>query len=99
MSLRYFKRHCDESRGDKYDFWGTSTWYFEVDDDGYAVRQLELYDAGVVLKYDERHPNDEFGGLSDQSIDFDVFAPFEIDRQSFEKTWLSELPRNVHELY
>ena len=85
MCLRYFRRRWNESRGDGHDSWGASNWYFEIGDDGYAVRQLEQYDSGAVLKYDETHLNDEFGGLADQPLDFDEFAPFEIDRMAFEK--------------
>lgn len=32
---RFFRRAWDESRGDRYDGWGTSDWYFELDDEGY----------------------------------------------------------------
>lgn len=41
MTNRYYKRRWEESRGDDHDDWGRSTWYFEVADDGYPVRQIE----------------------------------------------------------
>ncbi len=82
--MRYFKRRWDGPRGDEHDSWGGSIWYFEVGDDGYPVRQLEIYDGGAILKYDERHLDDEFGGLGDQSVDFEEFAPFEIEPRAFE---------------
>ncbi len=28
---KYYKRKWNEIRGDEYSSWGTSTWYFEVD--------------------------------------------------------------------
>jgi hypothetical protein len=92
--MRYFKRRWDESRGDEYDSWGASTWYFEVGDDGYAVRQLERYDHGEILKYDETHLDDEFGGLGEKALELDDFAPFEIDRQEFESVWSSSTAMN-----
>jgi hypothetical protein len=92
--LRYFKRRWDEPRGDKYDSWGLSTWYFEVGGDGYPTRQLEQYDGGASLKYDETYLEDEFGGLGDQALDLQEFAPFEIDGTAFEKAWASSVARN-----
>ncbi len=85
--MRYFKRRWDEARGDEYGSWGLSTWYLEVGDDDYPVRQVEQYDGGPILTYDKSHPHDEFGALSDQVIDLDEFKPFEIDRAAFEIAW------------
>ena len=92
--MRYFKRTWDESRGDEHDSWGASTWYFEVGDDGHPVRQLEIYDGGTILKYEEGHLDDEFGALGDQSLDFGEFAPFEIAAREFETAWASSTARN-----
>jgi hypothetical protein len=92
--VRYFKYRWDESRGDAYDSWGLSTWYLEVGDDGYPVRQLEQYDNGAVLKYDETHLGDEFGMLGDQALRFDDLAPFEIEKTAFENEWSAAIPRN-----
>lgn len=92
--MRYFKRRWEESRGDQYDEWGPSTWYFEVGSDGYAVRQVEQYDDGTVLKYDDDHANDELGGLADQPLDVAEFTPFEVDRAAFENAWASLRARN-----
>jgi hypothetical protein len=94
--LRYYKRRWDESRGDEHDEWGLSIWYFEVGDDGFPARQLQVYDGGPALKYDEAHLDDEFGGLGDQAIDLEEFAPFEIDGPAFETAWSSAVARNRH---
>jgi hypothetical protein len=93
-TLRYFKRRWDESRGDAHDAWGRSTWYLEVGDDGRPVRQLERYDAGVALKYDETHLDDEHGGLGDQPLDLEEFRAFEIDAATFEDAWSSSVALN-----
>ena len=92
--MRYFKRRWDESRGDEYDSWGGSTWFLEVSDDGYTVRQLEKYDGGAILKYDQTHRDDEFGGLGEKALDLEDFALFETDHATFEDTWVSSMARN-----
>lgn len=89
--MRCFKRDWDERRGDGLAGWGTSTWYFEVGDDRFVSRQLEVYANGRALKYDEGHPEDELGGLSESALDLegDGFLPFEITRAEFEAAWAS----------
>jgi hypothetical protein len=83
MTHRYYKRPWDESRGGAFDAWGRSLWYFEVDDDGYPVRQIEQYENGRVLRYDANHVEDEYGGLGDQPLDLPDFASFEITGKEF----------------
>jgi hypothetical protein len=58
------------------------------------VRQLEQYDSGDILKYDETHIEDEFGQLGEKALDLEDFAPFEIDQTAFEKVWSSSVARN-----
>lgn len=66
---KYFKRKWNETRGDEFDSWGTSTWYFEVDTDGYPTKQIELYENGNRLKYHNEKTFDDYGGLGDQALD------------------------------
>jgi len=40
--MRYFKFHWEESRGDAYDDWGASWWYFEVADDDMSNAKLQI---------------------------------------------------------
>ncbi|MEU4604888.1 hypothetical protein AB0F43_18055 [Kribbella sp. NPDC023972] len=84
---RYFRRRWNETRGDDHDDWGTSEWCFEVDDDGWVSRQIEVYDSGPTLRYDRAHVADEFGGLSEAPLPLDEFAPHEIPRDAFELAW------------
>jgi hypothetical protein len=84
---RHFKRRWDESRGDEFDGWGGSDWYFEVDDKGYPVRQVEKYDQGQVLKFGAGHDHDRFGGLGDQPLDLEEFSVFAISPDEFEAAW------------
>jgi hypothetical protein len=85
----YVKRHWNESRGDEHDAWGTSWWYFEADDKGRVLRQIEQYDSGVRLCYGEQHVGDEFGGLSDKPLDLSEPEYSAISPQDFEAIWQS----------
>jgi hypothetical protein len=43
--------------------WGECVRYVEIGDDRYAVRQVEVYSDGRVLRYDRSHWCDRFGQL------------------------------------
>ena len=83
----YFKRRWEEHPGDEHDSWGYSDWYFETDEHGDVLRQVEVYDHGPILRYGSHHPLDEYGGLSDQPIDLGDFDPFAISAEDFQKAW------------
>lgn len=85
----YVKRHWNETRGDEHDAWGTSWWYFEVDDAGRVLRQVEAYDAGMRLCYSEQHEEDEFGGLAEKPLDLSKLEYIVISSQEFESVWPS----------
>ncbi|WP_282042745.1 hypothetical protein [Winogradskyella flava] len=85
--MRYFKRKWNETRGDKYNSWGKSVWFFETDNNGEVLRQIEIYDNGKVLKYDNQNIEDEFGGLADQNLDLTEFIEFTIEKEEFENKW------------
>jgi hypothetical protein len=81
--VRYFKRKWDETRGDQYDSWGTSIYYFEVGSDGYPIRQIEIYENGNSLFYGPDKLFDDYGGLGDQALDLDEFSAYEINADEF----------------
>ena len=85
--MKYFKRNWNETRGDQYDSWGKSVWLFETDNNGEVLRQIEIYDNGKVLKYDNQNIEDEFGMLADQNIDLTEFTEFTIKKEEFENKW------------
>lgn len=85
--MNYYKRNWNETRGDQYDSWGKSIWYFETDDKGVVLRQVEAYENGKVLKYDNQNIEDEFSGLADQNLDLNEFVEFSIEKEEFENKW------------
>jgi hypothetical protein len=89
MMMRYFKAYWDESRGDKFDSWGCSWWYFETDDAGNVQRQLEKYENGVVLRYDHSHVEDEHGGLAEKPVFIEAIGVggSNITKSEFEQEW------------
>lgn len=90
VATRFFKRRWEQSRGDQYDAWGASTWFFEIEDDGYPVRQIEAYDRGPTLRYGPGHDEDEYGFLSYAQFEEDEdWARWEITPAEFEQAWAS----------
>ena len=85
--MKYFKRKWNETRGDQYHNWGTSTFFIETDDSGFPSRQIEKYDNGIVLKYGDKKTEDEFGMLGDQDLNLEEFGEFEISKTEFENEW------------
>ena len=91
--MRYFKQHWDDSLIDQ--DWGGVTYYGEYGDDGYATRQIEVFDKGIVLKYDEQHFQDNYGMLDDGAFQEDNIkitddpAVLEISQAEFERAWQS----------
>ncbi|WP_299892393.1 hypothetical protein [uncultured Lacinutrix sp.] len=85
--MNYYKRNWNETRGDQYDSWGKSIWYFETDNNGEVIRQIEAYENGKLLKYDNQNIEDEFGGLTYQNLDLTEFLEFSIEKEEFENKW------------
>ncbi len=89
MSNRYFKRPWSESRGDQFDYWGASTYFFEIEDSGAAIRQLVQYDKGPTLRYSTKRLEDAYGGLATVVVvdDETEWEEFEITADAFEEAW------------
>jgi hypothetical protein len=84
----FFKRHWDETTGDqKTDSWGTSFYYFETDTEGDVLKQIVVYDNGKILKYSHLHLEDEYGGLSEQTLDLTGNEYTPLSKNDFFKLW------------
>lgn len=100
-SLTQEKKYCkwfwDESLGGDFDTWGTSTYFIEltlVGNDLCATRQIEVYENGNVLSYDEQHFADNYGMLCDQMLDTQDLQEFGITQAEFEQAWSTNTPIN-----
>lgn len=72
--------------------WGTFIRHSEIGEDGYAVRQVDVFANGNVLRYDRWHWADAFGRLGDvwySPQDWDRWwGPSEpITSTEFEQVW------------
>lgn len=89
---RYLVGHWAESRGDEFDSWGTSTWYFEIDDSQRVSRQVEIYTEGPVLRYGPTNPEDAYGLLSE--LDNTTADLTEVTHDEFESAWVRGSDQN-----
>lgn len=55
---------------------------------------VSLPERGMSLKCDDRHPEDEFGGLGLGGLDPDDFRAYEIACEAFESAWAGVRARN-----
>lgn len=67
--------------------------FFEIDEDGYCIRYLEIRSDGRALRYTEQDPADEFGVLPEKTWDEQAMAEPElgilkyISKGLFDSTW------------
>ena len=92
MENHYLKRNWDETRGDKFDHWGTSVWYFETDKKGNVIRQVEEYIVGIRLRYDTKYKSDNYGLLSDARLYLADPGFEKINEDIFDKKWRERNP-------
>ena len=83
----YFKRHWNELRADNNENWGKSEWLFETDPDGNILKQIEIYENGIVQCYDLIYQENSFGGLGKLPLSFDEFAEYGIYKEDFDSVW------------
>jgi len=88
MKNRYFKKIWNETTGDDVtDSWGNSIFYFETDDNLDVVKQIQVFENGKILKYDEQNYEDEYGFLADQPLEIEDFEEEEISKINFYEIW------------
>ncbi len=89
---RYYQIEMqDEDRDGPRANWGKSvTLMYEVNDEGFVTRQVELYKNGRTLFYDQEHVSDEYSYLSEtrfQQDEVGAMQPFRVPRTEFERAW------------
>lgn len=88
MNNRYFKKIWNESSGDDVtDSWGNSIFYFETDTNLNVLKQIQVFENGKILKYDEQNYEDEYGFLADQPLEIEDFEEEEISKINFYEIW------------
>ena len=89
--MKYVKRYWDESTGEIWtNYWGTSTFYFELDDDGTVLRQVQEFERQQYLKYELDYPDDKLGALTEVPIDPTELDFKEIPQALFEEKWANK---------
>ena len=68
---------------------GMAVYFFETSFDLVPSRQLEVYENGNRLRYDQQHTHDEYGMLANQALDAEDFAPYSITKAEFDGAWNS----------
>ncbi|MFC0343366.1 hypothetical protein [Epilithonimonas hispanica] len=88
MDLKYFKKHWNETTGEELtDSWGHSIYFFETDFNLTVIRQIQLFQNGKSLKYDDENLQDDYGALSDQPLESEEFIDNEISKTEFYEIW------------
>ncbi len=69
LHIKYFKRAVD---GDdilpRPSSWGRSAIFYETSEEGFTIRQIQMFESGAVLTYDGEHYHDDFGWLDGNPI-------------------------------
>ncbi|PHQ35265.1 hypothetical protein [Rhodopirellula bahusiensis] len=94
---QYYRRYWNEDSGGLCSGWGGSHFLFEVHPDGWVARQIQRFDNGELLIYDETCDEDSFGGRSIVPLEADEYGPFSIDRSEFLNNWKPNLAVNRSE--
>ena len=83
--MKYYFWHWDESRGDDYDNWGTSDWYYEIAYDESYNRVIQIYQSGDALFFSRDHSEDKYGFLPEGSFGNCEYGEQPISAEAFNK--------------
>jgi len=67
--------------------WGRSAIYYETTEEGFAIRQIQLFQSGIVLAYDGEHHYDDYGWLDGNPICSDPPVTVAISSKDFQRAW------------
>jgi hypothetical protein len=88
IEMRYYKRvHSEIIQRFNKDWTAWEWYYFEVDTDNYAVKQLQKNHLGFVLKYDLNYMDDDLGGLAEGKLELTEEQYILIEKGEFYDLW------------
>ena len=90
--MRYVKAMHQQSTDPVLAEWGTFVRMLEIADDGFAIRQVDVFVNGCVLMYDRELWSDEESMLADRAYNPEQWPEIwerhqEINAQQFEVEW------------
>ncbi len=87
--IKYFSRRIEgDDIVDRPAEWGRSAIYFETSEEGFVGRQIQLFESGIVLAYDNNHYHDEYGWLCGMDIHPEPPNTVLITRKEFNEAWM-----------
>lgn len=86
-TCNYYERYWADDSGGLCTGWGGSTFLFETHVDGWVARQIQRFDNGNIILYDEIVTEDAFGGRSTVPLELADFAQSRTTRDSFYQYW------------
>lgn len=86
----YFKRTLDWNSDvvPRSPEWGNSVIFFETSEEGFVNRQIQLFESGLVLTYDDHHYHDAHGWRDQNPVATEPPNTVTISRKEFQKAWL-----------
>jgi len=93
--VRYFRITGSEGwLGSEWE--GKPTYWFEINEQGDAERQIVHYPNGNTLSYDTSYCEDEYEGLQVMVVDGDeeFWIPYTITKEVFELEWNTHMAMN-----
>jgi hypothetical protein len=104
--VRYYTITLENAYDRFTDAWGGApTYWFEINAQGDANRQIVTYPDGTTLSYDPSYPDDVYNGLQQMVVDGDAawWEMYRITATAFQVTWqeyvhMNRRPDYVHRL-
>ena len=87
--VKYFKRRvCGDDVVPRPAAWGGSAIYYETSEEGFPIRQIQMFESGVVLAYDDEHYHDDYGWRDGNPIYTEPPVTVAITSQEFHRVWM-----------
>ncbi|WP_098744098.1 hypothetical protein [Paenibacillus sp. EZ-K15] len=77
---------------------GMGTWYFEIDNNGTACRQIVVNEDGSCITSNRKHDSDHFM-LAEHPLDPEEPYYTEISQAAFEELWMEQLQAGMEDWY